>query len=68
MSLAVAPFALMLAAVFMGATTYIGNAPNFMIKAIAEDAGVPMPSFVAYAGYSAAVLLPLFAGLAVLLL
>lgn len=35
-------------AVFMGANTYIGNAPNFMVKAIAEEAGVPMPSFFGY--------------------
>ena len=35
-------------AVFMGANTYIGNAPNFMVKSIAEEAGVPMPSFFAY--------------------
>ena len=34
--------------VFMGANTYIGNAPNFMVKSIAEEAGVPMPSFFAY--------------------
>lgn len=47
-------------AVFMGANTYIGNAPNFMVKAIAEESGVRMPSFVGYMGYSAAILLPLF--------
>jgi Na+/H+ antiporter NhaD/arsenite permease-like protein len=35
-------------AVFMGANTYIGNAPNFMVKSIAEEAGVPMPSFFGY--------------------
>ncbi|MCB9487727.1 MAG: sodium:proton antiporter [Deltaproteobacteria bacterium] len=35
-------------AVFMGAVTYIGNAPNFMVKAIAEEGGVPMPSFFGY--------------------
>jgi Na+/H+ antiporter NhaD/arsenite permease-like protein len=34
--------------VFMGANTYIGNAPNFMVKSIAEEAGVPMPSFFGY--------------------
>jgi Na+/H+ antiporter NhaD/arsenite permease-like protein len=48
-------------AVFMGANTYIGNAPNFMVKAIAEGAGVRMPSFFGYMGYSAAILLPVFA-------
>jgi Na+/H+ antiporter NhaD/arsenite permease-like protein len=44
----------------MGANTYIGNAPNFMVKAIAESAGVRMPSFFGYMAYSGAVLLPLF--------
>jgi Na+/H+ antiporter NhaD/arsenite permease-like protein len=48
-------------AVFMGANTYIGNGPNFMVKAIAEESGVPMPSFFGYMAYSGAVLLPLFA-------
>ena len=47
-------------AVFMGANSYIGNAPNFMVKAIAESRGVRMPSFFAYLGWSSAVLLPLF--------
>ncbi|WP_241974680.1 sodium:proton antiporter [Paraburkholderia sp. BL17N1] len=47
-------------AVFMGANTYIGNAPNFMVKAIAESRGVRMPGFFAYMGWSAIVLLPLF--------
>ena len=46
--------------VFMGANTYIGNAPNFMVKAIAEDRGVRMPSFFGYMLWSGAVLLPLF--------
>ncbi len=46
--------------VFMGANTYIGNAPNFMVKAIAEERGIPMPSFGGYMLWSAAVLLPLF--------
>ncbi|KQW52247.1 MULTISPECIES: sodium:proton antiporter [unclassified Roseateles] len=45
--------------VFMGAMTYIGNAPNFMVKAIAEDRGVKMPSFGGYLLWSGAVLLPL---------
>ncbi len=48
-------------AVFMGANTYIGNAPNFMVKAIAEQAGVKMPSFFGYMAWSAVFLLPLFA-------
>ncbi|MGC9163788.1 MAG: sodium:proton antiporter [Thiomonas sp.] len=47
-------------AVFMGAVTYIGNAPNFMVKAIAEHRGVRMPSFFGYMGWSFAVLLPCF--------
>jgi Na+/H+ antiporter NhaD/arsenite permease-like protein len=47
-------------AVFMGANTYIGNAPNFMVKAIAEDRGVRMPSFFGYMAWSGAILLPLF--------
>ena len=46
--------------VFMGANTYIGNAPNFMVKAIAEDRGIKMPSFFGYMLWSGAVLLPLF--------
>jgi len=48
-------------AVAMGANTYIGNAPNFMVKTIAEARGVRMPTFVGYMVYSGAVLLPLFA-------
>ncbi|WP_309477042.1 sodium:proton antiporter [Trinickia acidisoli] len=47
-------------AVFMGANSYIGNAPNFMVKAIAESRGVRMPSFFGYLGWSAAVLIPVF--------
>jgi Na+/H+ antiporter NhaD/arsenite permease-like protein len=47
-------------AVFMGANTYIGNGPNFMVKAIAEENGVRMPSFFGYMGWSFAVLIPLF--------
>ncbi len=46
--------------VFMGANTYIGNAPNFMVKAIAEDRGIRMPSFFGYMAWSGAVLVPLF--------
>jgi Na+/H+ antiporter NhaD/arsenite permease-like protein len=48
-------------AVFMGANTYIGNAPNFMVKAIAEQSGVKMPSFFGYMAWSGIFLLPLFA-------
>jgi Na+/H+ antiporter NhaD/arsenite permease-like protein len=47
--------------VFMGANSYIGNAPNFMVKAIAEDRGIRMPSFFGYMAWSCCVLLPLFA-------
>ena len=47
-------------AVFMGANTYIGNAPNFMVYAIARDAGVKMPSFFGYILWSGAVLIPIF--------
>jgi Na+/H+ antiporter NhaD/arsenite permease-like protein len=47
-------------AVFMGANSYIGNAPNLMVKAIAEDRGVIMPSFFGYMLWSGAVLIPLF--------
>jgi len=47
-------------AVFMGANTYIGNAPNFMVKAIAEESGVEMPSFFGYMKYSVLVLVPVF--------
>ena len=47
-------------AVFMGANTYIGNAPNFMVRAIAENQGVRMPSFFGYMMWSGCILLPLF--------
>jgi Na+/H+ antiporter NhaD/arsenite permease-like protein len=47
-------------AVFMGANTYIGNAPNLMVKAIAEDRGIKMPSFFGYMAWSCCILLPLF--------
>ena len=47
-------------AVFMGANSYIGNAPNMMVKAIAEDRGVRMPSFFGYMLWSVGVLVPLF--------
>ena len=47
-------------AVFMGANTYIGNAPNLMVKAIAESRGVRMPSFFGYMAWSCGILVPLF--------
>ncbi len=47
-------------AVFMGANTYIGNAPNFMVRAIAEEMGLRMPTFFGYMLWSCAVLLPTF--------
>lgn len=47
-------------AVFMGANTYIGNAPNLMVKAIAEERGVKMPSFFGYMAWSLGILVPLF--------
>jgi len=47
-------------AVFMGANTYIGNGPNFMVKAIAEENGIKMPSFFGYMIYSAVILIPIF--------
>lgn len=47
-------------AVFMGANTYIGNAPNFMVKSIAEENAVKMPSFFGYFVYSVIVLVPTF--------
>ena len=48
-------------AVFMGANSYIGNAPNFMVRSIAEEQGVAMPSFFGYMAWSCGILLPLFA-------
>jgi Na+/H+ antiporter NhaD/arsenite permease-like protein len=47
-------------AVFMGANTYIGNAPNFMVRSIAEERGVAMPSFFGFMGWSIIFLVPLF--------
>ena len=46
--------------VFMGANSYIGNGPNFMVKAIAEEQGVPMPTFFGYMAWSCGILVPLF--------
>jgi Na+/H+ antiporter NhaD/arsenite permease-like protein len=59
--------AISMGAVYMGAMTYIGNAPNFMVYAIATERGVKMPSFFGYMLWSAAVLLPVWALLTVLL-
>jgi Na+/H+ antiporter NhaD/arsenite permease-like protein len=47
-------------AVFMGANSYIGNAPNFMVKSICEERGIKMPSFFGYMLWSGGILLPLF--------
>jgi len=55
--------AISLGAVCMGANTYIGNGPNFMVKAVAEEAGITMPSFFGYMRYSCLILLPLFVGM-----
>jgi Na+/H+ antiporter NhaD/arsenite permease-like protein len=52
--------AVSLGAVFMGANTYIGNGPNFMVRSIAEERGVKMPSFGGYMLYSGGVLIPVF--------
>ncbi len=52
--------AISVGAVAMGANSYIGNAPNFMVKAIAEEAKVTMPSFFGYMLYSVGILVPLF--------
>ncbi|MCB9496346.1 MAG: sodium:proton antiporter [Fibrobacteria bacterium] len=60
---AVTLMAISAGAVFMGANSYIGNAPNFLVRNIAEENGVRMPSFFGYLGWSACILLPLFVGL-----
>jgi Na+/H+ antiporter NhaD/arsenite permease-like protein len=52
--------AISLGAVYMGALTYIGNAPNFMVYAIATENGIKMPSFFGYALWASAILVPLF--------
>ena len=53
-------------AVYMGALTYIGNAPNYMVYAIAQQHGIKMPNFFAYMFWAAVVLIPLFALLTLL--
>jgi Na+/H+ antiporter NhaD/arsenite permease-like protein len=60
--------AISMGAVYMGAITYIGNAPNFMIYAIAVERGVKMPSFFGYLLWAAVVLLPVFGVLTLVLL
>jgi Na+/H+ antiporter NhaD/arsenite permease-like protein len=55
--------AISLGAVFLGAFSYIGNGPNFMVRSIAESRGVKMPSFGGYMLYSGAVLIPVFVAL-----
>ncbi len=52
--------AISVGAVFMGANTYIGNAPNFMVKSICEERGIRMPSFFGYMLWSGAILIPIF--------
>ena len=58
--------AISLGAVCMGANSYIGNGPNFMVKAVAEEAGIKMPSFFGYMVYSGLILMPLFVGITLL--
>jgi Na+/H+ antiporter NhaD/arsenite permease-like protein len=60
--------AVSLGAVFMGANTYIGNGPNFMVKTIAEHSGIRMPSFFGYMAYSGLLLIPLFAAITAIFL
>lgn len=52
--------AISMGAVFMGANSYLGNAPNFMVRAICEEQGIRMPSFFGYLLWSSLILLPLF--------
>jgi len=60
--------AISLGAVFMGSMTYIGNGPNFMVKAIAESSGIKMPSFFGYMIYSFGILLPILSAMVYLFL
>ncbi|PWT91776.1 MAG: sodium:proton antiporter, partial [Proteobacteria bacterium] len=53
--------AISMGAVYMGALTYVGNAPNLMVYAIAVERGIKMPSFFAYLAWAAAILLPVLA-------
>ena len=52
--------AISLGSVFMGANSYIGNGPNFMVRSMAESRSVKMPSFGGYMLYSGAILIPVF--------
>ena len=58
--------AVSLGAVFMGANSYIGNGPNFMVKAIADQSGLKMPSFFGYMAYSVGILVPIFVAVGLL--
>jgi Na+/H+ antiporter NhaD/arsenite permease-like protein len=60
--------AVSLGSVLMGANTYIGNGPNFMVKAIAEQGGVRMPGFFGYMAYSVGILIPIFVAVTFLFL
>ena len=60
--------AVSLGSVFLGAMTYIGNGPNFMVKACAEQAGVKMPTFFGYMGYSIGFLLPILIAMTIIFL
>ena len=60
--------AISLGAVFMGAMSYIGNGPNFMVKSIAEQSGIKMPSFFGYMVYSVAIMLPILIAMTFLFL
>merc|ERR1712224_463807 len=53
-------FSISSGSVFMGALTYIGNAPNFMVKNIAESKNIKMPSFIGYIVWSSIILIPIF--------
>ena len=58
--------AVSLGSVCMGANTYIGNGPNFMVKAIAEQAGIKMPGFFGYMAYSVGILIPIFVAVTII--
>lgn len=60
--------AISLGAVFMGANTYIGNGPNFMVKSISDEAGFKTPSFFGYMIWSVGILGPIWAGIAIFML
>jgi Na+/H+ antiporter NhaD/arsenite permease-like protein len=60
--------AISVGAVFMGANTYIGNGPNFMVKAIAEESGLKMPSFFGYAARAVLTLSPIYIVVVLLLM